>query len=334
MAGLVSAIYVEPPARVREGEPLFRVERDLSLASDGQSRGTFDIQVRDEQRRATEAQYRQRRIELEARLASARASETSRLAEHASIDEQGKQSEAITNEAARKLARLESVADYVGTDRIDDARAQVHQGRIAVEDVRGRAQQVGAAIEELRSAQKALAAQIAELDTSHARDLQDIDARFEQERKDVVIPAPRAGTVTFSRLLPGSTLARDDVAMVIVTGAAPLLRAALHIPSRRRGFVHAGQVVRLKFDAYPYARFGSYEARIDSVSRTTVTAGQEGADAASAYIAWITLPTRTFEHGGEQLAILPGMQASASIVIERRTIAEWVLEPLFQIMRG
>ena len=33
-----------------------------------------------------------------------------------------------------------------------------------------------------------------------------------------------------------------------------------------------GQTVRLKFDAFPYAKFGTYEARIDALSDTTVEA--------------------------------------------------------------
>ena len=36
----------------------------------------------------------------------------------------------------------------------------------------------------------------------------------------------------------------------------------------------------------------------------------------------------------QRFDILPGIGATASIVIERRTIAEWVLAPLFRMMRG
>ena len=147
-----------------------------------------------------------------------------------------------------------------------------------------------------------------------------------------------------SRLVQGSRLQPDDIAMVLVTDTSQPLRAALRISSRRRGFVREGQTVRLKFDAFPYAKFGSYEARIDSISRTTVSAaqpmsadvGEDGMPQSPGddYIAWVTLRGHTFEYGKEHFDILPGMQASASIVVERRTIAEWVLEPLFKIVRG
>jgi membrane fusion protein len=140
--------------------------------------------------------------------------------------------------------------------------------------------------------------------------------------------------------VPGRTLTPTDVALVITTGKSGGLRAALHIPSRRRGFVREGQIVRLKLDAFPYARFGSYEARIDSISRTTVrsTMSPTGASEAAApggdYMAWATLAGNQFEFGRRRFDILPGMTGTASIVVERRTIAEWVLEPLFRILRG
>src|SRR6201989_1198660 len=41
-SGLVSSIYVQPAAQVAQGAPLFRLQRDLSLASDGRQRFHFD----------------------------------------------------------------------------------------------------------------------------------------------------------------------------------------------------------------------------------------------------------------------------------------------------
>jgi membrane fusion protein len=344
-SGLVSAIYVQPPARVEAGQPLFRLERDYTLASDGTQRATFDVQVRDEQRRAADALYTQRHVDLQTQIATARANEASRGAELAELAAQEVESRQLVDESEKKLARLQSVSDYVVADRIEQARADLHQGRIALAQSAARRQQTLAALADARNVQTALAAQLKELDAGHIRDLQDANARFEETRRDATISAPKAGTVTFSRLLQGATLQPADIAMVIVTDVAQPLRAELHIPSRRRGFVREGQTVRLKFDAFPYARFGSYEARIDSISSTTVSqatpapgvdAMKDGtaAESSAEYVAWVTLRGHTFNYGQEHFDILPGMQATASIVIERRTIAEWVLEPLFKIVRG
>ncbi|MFL9960311.1 HlyD family efflux transporter periplasmic adaptor subunit [Paraburkholderia sediminicola] len=340
LSGLVSDICVSRASRVAQGEPLFRLDRDLTLASNGLQRKAFDEHDRDEQIRTSDAQYLQRKADLSAQRDAARLAAQSRRAEIAALDEQLAQNRALSGEASRKLARLESVADYITADRIEQASADTHQAKVAVAQSAARRQQLAADLGAALSTQTGLGAQLNELDARHARELQDIRMRFEQTRQDATISAPKAGFVTYSGLVPGRTLAPDDVALVISTGEKGALRAALRIPSRRRGFVREGQIVRLKFDAFPYAKFGSYPARIDSISRTTVrspmspAAASETRGAEDDYMAWATLAGDTFHFERQRFEILPGMNATASIVIERRTIAEWVLAPLFRVLRG
>jgi membrane fusion protein len=340
LSGLISEIYVSRASRVAPGEPLFRLDRDFSLASNGLQRTAFDEHDRDEQIRTSDAQYLQRKADLRAQLDAARLAAQSRRAEIAALGEQLAQNRALADEAGRKLARLQSVADYIAADRIEQASADTHQAKVALAQSAARRQQLAADLGAAISTQAGLGAQLNELDARHARELQDIHMRFEQSRHDATISAPKAGVVTYSALVPGRTLAPDDVALVISTGEKGALRAALRIPSRRRGFVREGQIVRLKFDAFPYARFGSYPARIDSISRTTVRSPMSQAGASEPrspegdYMAWATLGGDTFNFERQRFDILPGMVATASIVIERRTIAEWVLAPLFRVLRG
>jgi len=340
LTGLVSDIYVNRASPVVQGTPLFRIDRNLSLASNGLQRRAFDELGRDEQIRTSEAQYSQRKADLTAQLGAARLALQSRRAEVTALDEQLTHNRLISDEAGRKLDRLESVSDYVTADRIEQASADTHQAKVALAQTSARRQQLGADIGAAIGTQTSLGAQINELEALHARELQDIRARFEQTRQDSTISAPKAGVVTYSALILGRTLAPQDVALVISTGEKGALRAALRIPSRRRGFVREGQIVRLKFDAFPYGKFGSYPARIDSISRTTVHSAMSPSGASEAsggdgdYMAWATLSGDTFNFERQHFDILPGMAATASIVIERRTIAEWVLAPLYRVLRG
>jgi membrane fusion protein len=352
LTGLVSSISVRPSERVEAGTPLFRLQRDFSLTSDGQQRQVFDEKMRDSQIQSIDEQYRERRAQLVAQRQSSRLTESSRQAELAALGTQSAQNTQLIDESEQRLARLNSVAEYVTADKIEQARVDVHQGRITAAQNSARKQQLSGEIGAAVSAQADIDAQMRELDARHARDVQDVRARFERDRQDAIVSAPKSGIVTFSGLVAGRTLTTNDVAMVIATGENGPLRAALSIPSRRRGFVREGQIVRLKFDAFPYAKFGTYEARIDSISGTTVLpaspptqpgapGGADPADETTApketggdYLAWATLSGKTFDFEGQHFAILPGMRATASIVVERRTIAEWVLAPLFRMLRG
>jgi hypothetical protein len=86
--------------------------------------------MRDEQIHAVEAQYDQRKAELNAQLDTSRLTEASRRAELAALDEQVAQNRQLVDESGRKLSRLESVSDYVTADRIEQARAETHQARV------------------------------------------------------------------------------------------------------------------------------------------------------------------------------------------------------------
>jgi membrane fusion protein len=342
LSGLVSAIHVQPSAKVVAGTPLFVLDKNLSLSSDGRQRPQFDEQMRSEQIGTMRMQYDQRKTSLTARLEGARQTLASQQAEMLALDQQSAQNRALASEAEKKLSRLNSVSDYLPADRIEQARSEMRQGRVVLAQGAARRQQLLGELATSRSTQADLEVQIEALDSQHARDLQDLDVRFEASRQRMTISAPKAGVVTFSNLVPGRTLEEGDVALVIGTHGGGPLRAALRIPSRRRGFVHVGQTVRLKFDAFPYERFGSHAARIESISGTTVQSPTEPAGPATSkgnsagddYIAWATLEGDTFDFERQKFRILSGMRATASIVVERRTVAEWVLAPLFRVLRG
>jgi membrane fusion protein len=354
VSGLVTSLEVAPHARVAQGTPLFHVQRDFSLSSDGRQRALFDTQSRDDQLRAADEQFAQRSAQIAAQLSASRVTESTRRAQIGALDGQIAQIRLLTDEYTHRFERLQSVSDYVSAERIEQAHADLHQQRIALGEGLARREQLRGEIGTQRTTQTELEAQRRELDARHARELQDIQMRFEQSRLETTIAAPKAGVVAFSNLVAGHVLEPSDVALVLATGERGTLRAALRIPSRRRGFVQPGQIIRLKFDAFPYAKFGSYEARIDEISATTVqsSAGSLGGSAGGSvggsagdiargggadedvYIAWAMLRGHTFDYERQHLDILPGMQATASIVVERRTLAGWVFEPLFRMIKG
>ncbi|MDN7585125.1 MULTISPECIES: HlyD family secretion protein [Burkholderia cepacia complex] len=339
--GLVTAVYVAPAATVRKGQPLFRLTRDLTLSTDGRPRPVFDEALRDRQTAATNAQFGDRVAALTARMHAVERTEAARMRELDALGDRQFRMRQMGDDARRRLARLEGAADYVIADRIEQARIEVRQNEAEIAQGDARHQALLADLETLRGGRRELDAQIRELRAQRDREVQDIDMRYEAARRDVTVSAPGDGVVTFSGLVPGNTLESDDVALVISTSPTPALSAALRIPSRQRGFVREGQTVRIKLDAFPYARFGSVAARIDSISDTTMTAATASSPASAPagarpvdYMAWATLRGTTFGSSHPPLRILPGMRGTASVVVERRTIAEWVFEPLFQMIRS
>ncbi|WP_447748457.1 HlyD family secretion protein [Pseudomonas nicosulfuronedens] len=341
LTGLVTTLQVTIGQEVHQGQPLFQLARDLTLSSDGTPRPRFDETLRDDQIATANIQHDDRRAALAARLDASERTGSARELELQAIDRQQLRTRQMAADARRTLDRLEGMASYVVADRVEQARLQANQSAGEVAQGDARRQSLLSEIETLRGSQHELKVQQRELDAQLRREVQDIRLRFEAARQNSTIFAPHSGVVTFSSLVAGHMLEAEDVALVINTGSDQPLVATLNIPSRQRGFVREGQSVRLKLDAFPYARFGALPARIESISDTAMSKSESPPTPTSGkpvetnnYMAWATLSDETFGSPSTPLRILPGMRGTASVVIERRTIAEWVLEPLFQMIRG
>ena len=96
-----------------------------------------------------------------------------------------------------------------------------------------------------------------------------------------------------------------------------------------------GVAFRLAFRAYPQERFGLFDAKIDSVNEIPSLPGEvpqaAGGGGEPMFVATASLPGALRGTQGEVLPLKPGMLADALVPIERRTVLEWLLDP---ILRG
>jgi membrane fusion protein len=109
------------------------------------------------------------------------------------------------------------------------------------------------------------------------------------------------------------------------------LQAELFIPARAIGFVEVGQRVRILYDAFPYQHFGTYQGRIQKMSQTILM----GTDVTipvtlsePAYRATVILERPDVDAYGKKVPLQPDMLLKADIILERRTLVDWILNPL------
>src|SRR5512132_1634963 len=94
-----------------------------------------------------------------------------------------------------------------------------------------------------------------------------------EARRRIVIPAPQDGTVTAIQAEPGGR-ADTTVPLLSIVPTGSKLEAQLFSPSRAIGFVRPGQRVRLRYQAFPYQKFGQYEGIVAFVSRSAISPGE------------------------------------------------------------
>jgi len=155
----------------------------------------------------------------------------------------------------------------------------------------------------------------------------------EETRRETVIRAPIAGTVTNIAVSRGASLAADaPLATVLPAGSG--LEAQLLVPTRAVGFVQPGNEVVLRYDAFPFQRFGQYRGTVHNVSRTVWSPGEKVGPMTvrePAYRVDVKLDRQTVAAGGQEVALRPGMLVNADILLEKRTVFEWVFEPVLEL---
>jgi membrane fusion protein len=113
------------------------------------------------------------------------------------------------------------------------------------------------------------------------------------------------------------------------------LEAEIYVPSRSIGFVKPGMQVLLRYQAYPYQKFGQYRARVREVVDTSMLPQELGlpqnASSEPLYRIRLALDSQTIQAYGKHLPLKSGMVVDASIHLDHRRLYEWILEPLFSI---
>ncbi|MBK6982034.1 MAG: HlyD family efflux transporter periplasmic adaptor subunit [Betaproteobacteria bacterium] len=163
-------------------------------------------------------------------------------------------------------------------------------------------------------------------------------AALEQEQverraqAEAVVTAPAAGIVAALLIEPGQVVGSGANLLTLLPEGSPL-EAHLFAPSRAIGFVRAGQEVLLRFPAFPFQKFGSHRARVLSVSRSALAPVELGfapLDGAREplYRIKVALDSQTVTAYGRAEPLQAGMQVEADVLLDRRRLIEWVIEPL------
>ena len=140
------------------------------------------------------------------------------------------------------------------------------------------------------------------------------------------VPTPCAGTVVKLHVRsPGAVVHEGDLLAELVC-SGERLEAELMLPERGLALVRLGQPVKLLYDAFPYERYGVQYGTLRWLSPSS-TAEPGG----PAFRALADLESETVGVQGLRRPVLPGMTGRAAVIVGRRSLASYAIEPLRQI---
>lgn len=162
-----------------------------------------------------------------------------------------------------------------------------------------------------------------------------------EARQRIVVRAPQDGVVTAVLAELGQAVSPGaPVASLLPADAR--LQAQLFAPSSAVGFLRQNQQVQLRYQAFPYQKFGHHAGQVLQVSRTPLQAVdlaglplpesmKSTPSAEPLYRITVTLDQQVVQAYGQAQPLSPGMQIDADVMLDRRRLIEWIFEPLLSV---
>ncbi|MEO0451456.1 MAG: HlyD family efflux transporter periplasmic adaptor subunit [Pseudomonadota bacterium] len=334
--GVVAELLVEPGDTVLADQPIARI--DLSVATRtgdlAQSlRGSLETLkiASDAQWAATQQRLKAEQSRLETRRTNARL-----------------QSAALAvqiQEAQERLAEADETAAWAAENLEDGltTRSDAENWEIAARNARQDLLRLQQSEIQLQSEISDIEQQVAAI----APDIEAALATYETVQAELserlvradaeteyVLTSPISGRVEALSIDLGQTVS-TGAAVAVLTPADSTLIAELFLPSRSSSFIKPGQTVRLKYDAFPFQRFGAGRGEVMSVSRTILSASEIPFPGAlpdqPVFRVRVKLENEDISAYGELIPLRPGLLLSADVIFDRRSLIEWLLDPIYAV---
>lgn len=155
-----------------------------------------------------------------------------------------------------------------------------------------------------------------------------------QSRTEAIITAPISGIVTGIQVSVGQN-PKDSIPLLTIIPENRKLKVKLLVPVRAVGFLAVGQRFSIRYDAFPYQKFGTYKASVEKISQSIFLPNETLHFPIQLnepfYVVEASLERESISAYGNDIRLKPGMTLSGDINLEERTLLEWLLEPLYRL---
>lgn len=335
-AGTVTALPVREGRGIKKGERIATVSSEISTARYGQTREAIARQLESQSQGVTQqlTNLEQRNVETLKSL-----QERSSL-----LAQQTTELDTIYRQRQRQIALSQKQVDKMTAMRAEGyaSNTQVEQQESELLDAKVRLQDVARQRIEIRQQHAQTRQQLREQPLTYFQQKNDLQQKLSditqsmmenESRRSVDLRAPEQGTVSAVLVKPGQIVsAGQTIAMLLPDNAH--LQARILLSSRAIGFIQSGQRVVLRYESFPWQKFGQHSGTVSEIS-TSPLSPQEVASLTGntqiqepLYQVKVTLDSQSVQAYGKQFALRPGSALDADFIVDKRRIYEWVLEPL------
>ncbi|WP_299665131.1 HlyD family type I secretion periplasmic adaptor subunit [uncultured Ruegeria sp.] len=143
------------------------------------------------------------------------------------------------------------------------------------------------------------------------------------------IRAPVRGIVNRIHRTTIGGLARSGEELIEIVPLDDRLLVEAYVRPEDIAFLHAGQQVKIKITAYDFSRYGSLDGEIIRIGADAITRTERSEEEVFA-VEIQTLDTM-LDGSGIAVEIIPGMIAEVDILAGRKTVLDYLLQPVLKI---
>jgi membrane fusion protein len=335
ISGHVRELAVEQGATVRRGALLAVLDSDRLRADGGSEHATLKRRLEDEQT-TIDREVGAARQEADATQALIDRKLHGLHAERDALSAQIQASDELLTSLKAQNERIAAVAaqGYASRQEAAQKKDQVTSQQSRVAELRSALARVDLEIATTEAERQVVAAKLQGLIENQRRSSGELDRLIVQSDSEAeqAIRAPSDGIVSTDLIAKGQSVAAGQALFTLAPVDAALI-VRLLVPARAAASVKAGLGVKVAFRAYPQEKFGQFDARIETVSDMPSLPSEIARIytlSEPVFIATASLPRELRTPDGRLLKVKAGMLADALVPIERRTVLEWLFEPLLR----
>lgn len=335
-AGTITQIYVEDGQQVQAGDRLALISVPEYLSGGDSLTGSLfqslqqQMLLIEQRKQQLTLQYQQQHTELEHRL---------NLSQNLLRDIVTQQ-QLLTQRIELNLQRHQSYQDL--QQRGGLSSYEVQQQHELVLNIQQQLAELKASEQNQLALTAQIQGQLGRLPTEHQQQLAVLDSdtsRLQQQkieldaRGQLLLTAQVSGRVTNLVAEIGNNIHSSAPLLTIMPDNAQL-QAVLLVPTRAYGFVMPGQRTRIRFDAFPYQRFGLYDGKVIKTAQAIVLPNEVDMPVAvqePVYRIEVALDSQHIRAYGNSVPLQSGMLLSADIVLEQRSLLAWLFEPILSL---
>ncbi len=335
-SGRVAELLVKEGQEIKEGVPMARISLERAISAPAATGAAVSGELT-QRRGSLEQEQGQMRELAEQQLQQVRKKASDLQNEIAQIVTEMKlQTQRLTSAKAdalrwADLAKQKFASEVAARQKQDDATDQeirvqaLKRQKMTLErDLSNAKLEEPSVVLRARAQQEQVNRQISELQQTMV---------IEEAKRETIIKAPITGIVTNITVSSGQSVTAD-AAFATILPIGSKLQVELLVPTRAIGFVTKGKEVSLRYEAFPYERFGQYRGVIADVSQTVWSPGEKVGPLVvrePAYRITAKLDRQSVEAMGQEIPLRSGMLVNADILLEKRSLLEWIFEPVLQL---